>query len=63
MTGSIVRLFIERRFIPHDEDGSRRVIAAGTWPQQCPADIKADEALLSDLADALRDQQGERPCT
>lgn len=40
-----------------------RFIAAGTYPQQCPADLKADEALLSELTDALRDQQGGPPCT
>lgn len=61
MTRALVRLFIERRFIPHD--GTRRVIAAGAYPQQGEADLKADEALLSDLAEALRDQQGGRPCT
>lgn len=58
-----VRLFIGRRFIPHGEDGPRRVIAAGRYPQQGTADLKADEALLSDLADALRDQQGGEPCS
>lgn len=63
MNAATVRLFIGRRFIPQDEDGSRHVIAAGRYPQQCPADLKADEALLSDLADALRDQQGGEPCT
>lgn len=56
MTGSLVRLFIGRRFIPQDEDGPRHVIAAGRYPQQCPADLTADEALLSDLADALREE-------
>lgn len=61
MNGFTTALFIQSRFIPHDEDGSRRVIAAGTWPQQGTADLKADEALLSDLADALRDQEGEAP--
>ena len=56
MTGSLVRLFIERRWVPHD--GSRHVIAAGTYPQQSIADLKADEALLSELAEALSEQQG-----
>lgn len=59
MTRGLVRLFIERRFIPHD--GSRPVIAAGTWPRQKPAEAKADEALPSDLAEALSEQQGGTP--
>lgn len=35
---------------------ARRFAAGGTYPQQCPADLKADEALLSELAEAMSEE-------
>ncbi len=44
---------------PLEHDGTRHVIAAGTWPLQEEAERKADDALLGDLADAMREQEGK----
>lgn len=76
MTGSHVRLFIERRFI--SVDGKRHAIADGHVERQDAAARAADDELSAGLADALAavpvadaghrirledHQQGGPPCT
>ena len=51
MTGSIVRLFIERRFIP--QDGKRYAIADGHVERQDAEARAADDRLAADLVQAL----------
>lgn len=56
MTGSLVRLFIERRWVPHD--GTRRAIADGHVERQDEAASTSGYALLGELGAALDEKGG-----
>jgi hypothetical protein len=57
VTRALVRLFIEHRFISND--GSRRVIADGHAGRQSAEVIAADDALMAEVAGAMREIPGE----
>lgn len=56
MTGSLVRLFIERRWVPHD--GSRHAIADGHVERQDGEASTDCYALLGELGAALEQEGG-----